>query len=116
MQFNGEVSDPFQGFAHRALIYDSDQEFMDVVVPFVDEALAADQPTLAAVQERHVENLRAALGGAPPGLTLFSVEQWYDTSARTRDKFARWIAEHADGGRVRLMGEPPWAIGHDAQI
>ena len=49
-------------------------------------------------------------------MTLYVVEQWYETSARTREKFARWAAEHADGGRTRLIGEPPWAIGHEAQV
>jgi anti-sigma regulatory factor (Ser/Thr protein kinase) len=112
----GEASDPLQGLVHQALIYGSDEEFIRFAVPFVEEAVAADEPALVAVQERNVENLRAALGGAPPRVTLFSGEQWYDTSARTRDKFGRWIAEHADGTRVRLIGEPPWAIGHDAQV
>jgi anti-sigma regulatory factor (Ser/Thr protein kinase) len=112
----GEASDPMQGLVHQALIYGSDEEFVGFAVPFVQEAVAADEPALVAMQERNIENLCAALGGAPPGVTLFSVEQWYDTSARTRDKFGRWIAAHADGTRVRLIGEPPWAIGHDAQV
>jgi anti-sigma regulatory factor (Ser/Thr protein kinase) len=116
MQCNGEASDPMNGFVHQALIYSSDGEFMEVAIPFIEEAVASDEPTLVAVQERNVENLRAALGGTPPGVTLFSVEQWYDTSARSREKFARWVEEHSGGGRVRLIGEPPWAIGHDAQV
>jgi anti-sigma regulatory factor (Ser/Thr protein kinase) len=117
MRFEGEASDPAEGLVHRALVYGSDQEFIDVALPFVERGVAANEPTLVAVQERNAENLRAALSGAPPGVTLFPVEQWYETSARTRDKFGRWVAEHADGdGRVRLIGEPPWAIGHDAQV
>src|SRR6266496_3043770 len=107
MRFSGEASDPLKGFVHQALIYDSDREFMDVALPFVEGALASGEPALVAVQERHVENLREALGGAPPGVTLFSVDQWYDTSARTREKFGRWVAEHSDGRRVRVIGEPP---------
>ena len=115
MRFDGEASDP-EGFVHQALIYGSDQEFMDVAVPFVEGAVTADEPVLVAVQQRHVENLRRALGRLTPGATLFSAEQWYDTSARTRDKFGRWVADHAADGRVRVMAEPPWAIGHDAQV
>lgn len=125
MRFAGEVSDPDEGFVHRALIYGSDDEFLDVALPFVEEAVATKEPILVAVQERHVENLRAALNGVPPGVTLFSVGQWYDTSARTRDKLARWVAERTDAGyrerrrtagRVRVIGEPPWAVGHEAQV
>jgi anti-sigma regulatory factor (Ser/Thr protein kinase) len=117
MQYNGEASDPSRGFRHQALIYDSDQEFLDVALPFVREGLASNQPTLVAVQDRNVENLSSELGGTPEGLTLYPVEQWYETSARTREKFARWAGKKArNGNRVRLIGEPPWAIGHDAQI
>jgi anti-sigma regulatory factor (Ser/Thr protein kinase) len=117
MQSNGEASGPSGGFQHQALIYGSDEEFLDVAFPFVQEGLSSNQPTLIAVQDRNVENLRSALGGTPEGLTLHAVDEWYETSARTREKFSRWAAERSGrGNRVRLMGEPPWAIGHDAQI
>jgi len=124
MQVSGEASDPgaasspVHGFSHQALFYGSDEEFMDVAVPFIEEGLAADEPALVAVQERHVENLEAALGGTPEELSLFSVEQWHDTSARTREKYARWLGPRTDREhrRVRVIGEPPWAIGHQAQV
>jgi anti-sigma regulatory factor (Ser/Thr protein kinase) len=98
------------------LIYRSDEEFMAVALPFVESAIDAGEPTLVAVQAANVENLRAALGGDTDGVQLLSVEHWYENSARTRDKFAGWVHEHAGGGRVRLMGEPPWAIAHEAQV
>jgi anti-sigma regulatory factor (Ser/Thr protein kinase) len=117
MQWNGEASDPEAGFIHQAMIYGSDQEFMDVARPFIEDGLEMQEPTLVAVQDRHVESLRGALGGAPDGVTLYPVEDWYETSARTREKFARWAAERTErGGRVRLIGEPPWALGHEAQV
>jgi anti-sigma regulatory factor (Ser/Thr protein kinase) len=125
MQYGGgEASDPQRGFVHQALIYDSDQAFIDVSLSFVREGIEAGEPTLVAVQRRNVDNLREALGGAD-GVTLLSVEQWYETSARSRDKFARWASAHLTNGghkhrrrinRVRLIGEPPWAVGNDAQV
>jgi anti-sigma regulatory factor (Ser/Thr protein kinase) len=116
MRFDGEASEGVEGFAHQALIYGSDREFMDVALPFVEDAVLSREPLLVTVQERNLENLRAALGGLPPGVTLFSVEQWYDTSARTRDKLGRWVAEHSRGGRARVIGESPWAVGQEAQV
>jgi anti-sigma regulatory factor (Ser/Thr protein kinase) len=116
MAFNGEASGPPTGFVHRALIYRSEDEFVDVALPFVEEGAALGEPTLVAVQERNVENLREALSGARAGVTLLSDEQWFETSARTREKFEDWVAEHANGGRVRSIEEPPWALGHDAQL
>ena len=58
----------------------------DVALPFVEEALAAGEPTLVAVQDGNFETCRA-LGGTPAGVTLLSAEECYETSARTRDKF-----------------------------
>ena len=115
MRSRGEASS--DGFVHQALIYGSDGEFMDVALPFVEEGLSASEPTLVAVQDRHVENLRAALGGTPDGLTLHPVDDWYETSARTREKFARWAGERTSAGRrARLVGEPSWALAHEAQV
>jgi anti-sigma regulatory factor (Ser/Thr protein kinase) len=116
MQYEGEASAPHQDLVHSALIYGSDDAFMSVARRFVEEGIEAGEPTLVAVQGRNVESLRSALGGEPDGVTLLSVEEWYETSARTRDKFGRWARERAGSGRVRLMGEPPWVVGSDARV
>src|SRR3954447_26281414 len=116
MEFVGEASDPHDQLIHQALIYDSDQEFLDVVVPFVDQAVAASEPALVAVHERNAEILGDALGRSPEGVTLTSVEDWYETPGATREKFGSWVGERINGGSVRLIAEPPWAIGHDAQL
>ena len=117
MASNGEASVPGSEFVHQAFIYSSDREFLDFALPFIEAGLSAGQPTLVAVQDRHCESLRAALGDTAKGLTLCPSEDWYETSARTREKFARWVAEHAwIGGRARLIAEPPWALGREAQV
>jgi anti-sigma regulatory factor (Ser/Thr protein kinase) len=117
MRSVGEASGPASGFVHQALIYGSDEEFIGVVLPFVEEGLDRGEPTLAAVQDRHVESLRTALGGNPDGLALHPVEDWYETSARTREKFTRWTAERTSRvARARIVGEPPWALAHPAQV
>jgi len=116
MQYEGEASAPHEGFIHSALIYGSDDAFMDVALPFVEQGMLAGEPTLVAVNGRNVEHLRSALGGEPPGVTLLSVDEWYETSARTRDKSRRWVTERAGSGRARLMGEPSWDVGKDAKV
>jgi anti-sigma regulatory factor (Ser/Thr protein kinase) len=117
MQFHGEASVPHgKGFEHWALIYGSDEAFLETALPFVEDGVGAGEPVLVAVQGRNIESLRAALGGEPEGLTLLSVEEWYETSARTRDKFVRWAGEKTGSGRTRLIGEPPWAVGNEPRI
>jgi anti-sigma regulatory factor (Ser/Thr protein kinase) len=116
MQSHGEASAPIPEFVHSALIYGSDDAFMDVALPFVEAGIDSDEPALVTVQGANVENLRDALDGEPEGVTLLSTDEWYETSAGSRDKFARWVEERTAAGRVRLIGEAPWAIGNDAQV
>src|SRR5262245_39978197 len=117
MYADGQGPGPADGFSHQALVYGSDREFMDFALPFVEGGLSDGQPILAAVQSRHLEGLRSAFGGTPEGLTLHPVEDWYETSARSREKFAAWASERsARAGRVRMLGEPPWALGRQALV
>jgi anti-sigma regulatory factor (Ser/Thr protein kinase) len=104
------------GFVHAALIYGSDDAFLDLAVPFVERGIERSEPTFIAVQERSLENLNSVLGGEPEGVTLTSHDEWYETSARTREKFRAWAAEHSGPRRVRLLAEPPWETGNDAQV
>src|SRR3954453_9140866 len=104
MQYHGEASDPHRnGFEHSALIYGSDDAFLETALPFVEAGMATAEPTLVAVQGRNIESLRAAMGGEPVGVTLLSVEERYESSARTRDKFVRWAGERSGSGRTRLI-------------
>src|SRR5262245_3070740 len=103
-------------FLQQALIYGSEQEFLAGALPFVQEGMDLGEPVLAVVRGANVEALRSELGPDPPGVRLLSVEEWYETSARTREKFAGWVTDHSDGGRVRVIGEPPWEVGHEAQV
>jgi anti-sigma regulatory factor (Ser/Thr protein kinase) len=117
MYLGGAASEQGKGFVHQALIYGSDREFMDVALPFVEEGLSGREQVLVAVENRHLEGLRGALGGIPEGATFQPAEGWYGTSAGTREKFARWASERTAGGRrARLIGEPPWALGNPARV
>src|SRR5262245_12447943 len=116
MASGGETSAHPEGLVHRALIYGSDDEFMQVALPFVGDGIDRGEPTLVAVRPAGRDNLRAALGGEPEGVGLLSAEEWYETSARTRETLGAWAAARAPSGRVRLIAEPPWPTGNDAQV
>jgi anti-sigma regulatory factor (Ser/Thr protein kinase) len=113
---SGEPVIEDQGFVHRALIYESGDEFLAGALPFIEEGVRGGEPVLIAVKLANVEALRQALGTDAPGVRLLSVGQWYENSARTRDKFATWVSEHAVRGRARLVYEPPWAVGWDSHV
>ena len=116
MQQAGGASAPDMDLVHSALIYGSDDEFTEIALPFVEQGIAAGEPTLVAVQDSNFEIIRDSLGGEPEGVTLLSADECYESSARTREQFSRWARERAGSGRVRLMCEPPWSVGNEPQI
>lgn len=115
MQREGEASAPHQGYLHSALTYGSDDAFAEVAVPFVEHGIAAGEPVLVAVPGPSLEGLRSALGGEPDGVTPLTAEEWFETSAGTREKLARWARERG-AARTRVIWEPPWATGSEAQV
>jgi anti-sigma regulatory factor (Ser/Thr protein kinase) len=85
-------------------------------MPFIEEGVASGEPVLVAMEEGNLEALRGAIGPEPTGVRLLSSPEWYENSARTRDKLTDWVGENGNGGRVRLIGEPPWPVGQEARV
>ena len=53
-----------QGFVHSALLYQSQGEYLDFVLRFVVDGLAAGEPVLIAVPGENLALLRATVEGA----------------------------------------------------
>jgi anti-sigma regulatory factor (Ser/Thr protein kinase) len=103
-------------FVHQALIYASTEEFAEAADEYVRDGIEAEEPVLVRVRSENVEALRAALGSGADSADLAPAEGWYETSARTRSKFLAWADRHANGKRIRLLGEPPWPLESEAGI
>jgi anti-sigma regulatory factor (Ser/Thr protein kinase) len=103
---------------HQALLYGTRAEFVDATLPFVREGAEKGEPVLVAVRERNIDALRDALNGEAGGadVTLHSIAEWYENPSRTRTKFAQWADSRAGGGRIRLVGEPPWPLASEAGV
>ncbi len=98
---------------HPALVYDSLDEFLDHMVPFVAEGVARGEPVVAAVGSEELAALRSAFGPNRPGLTLADTWEWHpSTASRLRAFYELAERDLADGARtVRLVGEPAWPAG-----
>lgn len=104
------------GFVHPALIYESEYDFLDAMLPFVQGGLAQGEPVLVAVSRLNLEALRGALGDRAADVELHPAEEWYENPARTRTKFLGWAESKSNGRRARMVGEPPWPIGSAAAV
>jgi anti-sigma regulatory factor (Ser/Thr protein kinase) len=102
-------------FVHDAAVYGSDDEFLDIVVPFLRAGVAAREPTLLGVDGRLSALVRDALGGSE-GITEFAGD---DRDARpvsalrqNWETFTGYVERGA--GQVRIVGEiPPTGLGAD---
>src|SRR5262249_15939199 len=99
MRPNGGVdAEKSSGFVHQALIYESEREFLDHALPFVEDGISAGEPVLVAVQAANVEAMRAAIG-PEAGARLLSAAEGDEDAAPARHKVARWGPGEPRGGR-----------------
>jgi len=94
------------GYRHEAVLYNSDQEFLDVVVPFLREGVAASELCLVALTASTTGLVRAAVGDTT-GLTF--LDDRYDRPASVirsnRDFFTAHLIDGAS--QIRVASEVP---------
>jgi anti-sigma regulatory factor (Ser/Thr protein kinase) len=101
----GALTDP-RGYLHEAVLYDSDEEFLGVVVPFLQEGAAVGEPCLVALGAAATALVWAAVGDTA-GLTFLGDR--YDRPASVirsnRELFAAHLTDGAS--RIRVASEVP---------
>lgn len=92
---------------HEALFYESDDDLLEVVVPFVEQGLAVSEPTLVVINDAAAELLRAAVGSRGP-VFLDGHHRRHDPASRLAHH-REIISGHVAGGaeHVRVVGEVP---------
>ncbi|MEV5297609.1 sensor histidine kinase [Amycolatopsis methanolica] len=97
------------GFVHEALFYGSPEEYLDGLVPFLTQGLAAGDPVAAAVPEPNLSLLREALGDDASRVHLLDMGVAGRNPGRVIPQVLRGFADrHRDAARVRIIGEPIW--------
>ncbi len=94
-------------FRHQVAFYESDRGFLDIVTPFLQQGVAAGEPTVAALNRSHATLVRTALPG--PGVTYLPDGFEPDRPAITIKACQELFAGHVAGGAecIRLVGEVP---------
>jgi anti-sigma regulatory factor (Ser/Thr protein kinase) len=117
MADHGAVDDASNCFHHATLFYEGEDGFLDGTLPFITEAVAAEEPILVAVGARKIDLLRQALGGDATRIHFADMRVLGSNPARIIPAWRRFLSEHAlDGRPVRGIGEPIWAERSDAEL
>jgi anti-sigma regulatory factor (Ser/Thr protein kinase) len=104
-------------FHHATLFYEGEDGFLDGTLPFIGDALAAEEPVLVAVSRARIELLKEALGGHADRVHFADMYVLGSNPARIIPAWRRFLAEYAsEESPVRGIGEPIWAGRSEAEI
>jgi anti-sigma regulatory factor (Ser/Thr protein kinase) len=95
-------------FIHEAAFYDSDGGLLEVVIPFLEEAVEAGEPAVAALDERGNGLVRAALG-EPSSVLFVDGYAQHSRPANTVKAYQELFAEQVALGarQIRVVGKVP---------
>jgi anti-sigma regulatory factor (Ser/Thr protein kinase) len=98
------------GHFHEAAFYASDDEFRQLIVPFVEEGLDAGEPVIIGYDERKSTLLRGWLPSSCM-VTYITDADLYATPAGAIANYRKLFAQHvADGAhQIRIAGDVPHA-------
>ena len=109
-------TDP-HAYRHEALLFHGADEFLERAVPFVTDAVEADEPVMIAVVDDHWEPLRAALGPAARRVDRVDMGRLGRNPARIIPAWRQFADRHRATGRtMRGIGEPIWAGRRRAEL
>jgi anti-sigma regulatory factor (Ser/Thr protein kinase) len=103
--------------AHRALLYQDEQEFRAVVGPFIREGLARGEQILAAVPAGRLAWIRAELGTDHTAVEFADSAGIYRRQGEATRILVDWLRRHAsDGQRARIVAEQTLADRVSAEV
>jgi anti-sigma regulatory factor (Ser/Thr protein kinase) len=93
---------------HDGGLYGSDDEFLELLLPFVEQGLAQGEPVITGYDDRKATLLKGALA-APDGVTFISDASLYATPARAIHTYRQLFQHHVENGatRIRIAGDVP---------
>jgi len=96
------------GHFHEAGFYRSDAEFRALIVPFVEDGLAAGQPVIIGYDDRKASLLRSWLPSTA-GVTFITDNALYARPAKAIASYWKIFEQHIAAGatRIRIAGDVP---------
>src|SRR5579875_3484126 len=98
------------GCVHTAVLYHSEEEYLDLVKTSVLEGLAKGESTWVAISAAKIDSLRDALhaaGAAVDDVTFADITQLGRNPGRILGLAVAFADQHPDQP-VRMLGEPVW--------
>ena len=105
---------------HRALLYGTDEELLNVAGPFLAAGVERSEAVLAVTSRTNTELLRDQLGNDAGRVEFAEAATWYGSPAAALEAYKDFANAKLDAGApwVRIVGEPgpAWTGRSDSQI
>ena len=103
---------------HRALIYDSDDQYLAVAGPFLVEGVRRSDSVLVVTARQKIGLLREALGDDAMQVEFVDSAEWYRSPTDLLHHYRTFVRERFERGAhwIRIIGEPVWAGLSEAEI
>jgi transcriptional regulator with XRE-family HTH domain len=95
---------------HRAHVYDSTEELVQLAERVAREGLEAGNAVLVVATKPAVAAIQGALGADASHVSFGVSSDWYTTPAQTTQRYAAFArdARKAGGNWIDILGEPIW--------
>jgi anti-sigma regulatory factor (Ser/Thr protein kinase) len=103
---------------HRAVLYESAEDFLGVMVPYVFGGMERGEVVFVAARADMVDKLRAEVGTPADGVRLEDTDEWHPHPTARLRAFNELVTTELELGaaRFRLAGEPVWPEGPPEMI
>lgn len=97
-------------FRHEAMLYAGRDDFIQQTLPFIRDAILAQQPILVAVDRSKIEELQRSLGADAAKVRFEDMAKIGRNPARIIPVWRAFVEEDSASGQgMRGIGEPIWA-------
>jgi len=98
-----------QSYRHEAFLWDGPADFVDGLLPFIEEGIDAGEAVLVAATPEHGEWLVEGLGSKASRVQLADITRLARNPARIIPACHQFLQEWSEPGRpARIVGEPLW--------
>ena len=112
---NARTGREASAFQHAAFLYRTQQEYLERLLPFISDSVAADHPVLVAVPGSNLAALSDGLGQLAVKVVMADMTEVGRNPARILGELlGRFVQKHPDQP-VRIIGEPIWPSRSDVE-
>jgi hypothetical protein len=103
---------------HQALLYETQDDFVERAGAFLAEGVERFETTLAVTTAPKVKLLRKRLGPLASDVTFAPAGRWYTTPAGALAAYHKFVEQklEAGSGWIRILGEPVWSGRSAAEV